>query len=202
MTIVADDFTEVIPLFGIPLDKLPKYRREPLIGTKRIERRATVDVKLLFEILEFIEAHPTTWKQEDWFKIVDRQSGDVKFVSETSEVSEVNSCGASFCFAGHVALATGFPEPPKDDNESWTREVENGWDEYVQDYAAKRIGLSENNADVLFHETNSMLDLRHMVTLISIFGNRIDYYDLREVRHMEEDEFQKTLQRYLVQYAK
>jgi hypothetical protein len=193
---VTNDFerVEVVKLFGIPLDKLPTYRRKPIVGTEPSKKAEKINVKLLWEILEFIEAHPTTWHQQDWFKLVDRETGDVRYSSVTSEVSEQNSCGASFCFAGHVALAEGFPEPPKDDGELWTRSViDPMWgetDEYVQDFARARLGLNSSQADVLFHESNSMKDLRNMVLVLSTVPS-VDYYELSRIRGLDEDDFAK-----------
>lgn len=160
--IASDDFSEVTrtPLFGIPLEKLPSYRKVDPIGSAPTVAEGKINIPLLSEIMDFIKDHPTTWHQDSWFKIVDRKTGEESYVSELQEVTEVNSCGTSFCFAGHVGLAQGFSSPPKDNTSPWERYVDGElYPESIEEFARKRLGLNYSQANALFDSSNSMKEI-------------------------------------------
>jgi hypothetical protein len=189
---VTDDFTkvEVVHLFGIPNEKLPTYQQKEPVGDKPTEVSENLNVELLLRVFEFIKTHPTTWYQSDWFKVVDRETGTAKTYLETFEVEEVNSCGTSFCFAGHVALAEGFPAPPKVNGRYWSRDVNSldGFDtERVEEFAQKRLGLTYVQSEALFAPDNEMKDLERMVHTLILFP-KIKGYDLEEVTGIDTDE--------------
>lgn len=186
MTISVSSTEEVTELFGIPLDKLPTYSVKAPVGNKPTEVHDGVNHELLDEILSYVKAHPETWRQEAWFKIVDKETGRTRYDSEEVLVSEVNSCGASFCFAGHVAIHEGFPSPPVDNNKHWIRTINIPNREYpmieeVSEFAVKRLGISDGQADALFSAENSLEDLEAIVEALHLVPN-IKGWDLDELR--------------------
>jgi len=138
------------------------------------------NVELLKETLQYIKDNPQKWNQRVWYQ------NDTCLVPVDIEVEEVNSCGTAFCFAGHVAIRTGFPAPPKDNYASWFRVEENGKYTFVEQYAQEQLELSNDQADALFQADNSMDDLEWMVNeIISdptvsgsyLMSNRPDGFD-------------------------
>lgn len=172
-------------LFGIPYLELPKYRAKKPIGTAPVHEAAKINYNLLDEIMSFIREHPTTWVQDSWYRNVDTETGRSIIVIRTEEVEDANTCGTSFCFAGHTAIHEGFPYPPKDDRQAWERKVVDEYGEYeedVRDFAIKVLGLDYDQADSLFDADNSMDNLEVMVQALHEFPNikglRMD--DIRE----------------------
>lgn len=160
--------------YGIPFEKLPSYRKAEPVGTAPLVPRDSIDYALLDEIMGFIKVHPETWRQESWYRIVDLTTGREVYGKVEEEVSEVNSCGAAFCFAGHVAIAKGFPSPPKKAGDEWFRMVDNPlWEtpdeETVDEFARDVLGLDEDQADTLFDAANTIDDLEFYVALLHLF---------------------------------
>ncbi len=201
--VVADDFSEVtrIPLFGIPLEKLPSYRKVEPVGSNPTVVEEKINIGLLREIMTFIKDHPTTWYQDSWFHVVDRKTGEATYAVETQLVEEVNSCGTSFCFAGHVGLAQGFPSPPKDNSQSWERNVDGEWyPEQVEDFARARLGLSHGQADALFDANNSMKDLERMVQTLILIPT-IEGHKLESIQYNIEDDDDTAFMEFLLTQA-
>ncbi len=173
----------VTHLFGIPLDSLPTYKMAEPVGTDPLPVRDSIDYELLDGILEYIKEHPKQWNQTDWYKVVNTITGDETYISETTTVKELNSCGTAMCFAGHVALAAGFPNPPvvqkDDDEDTWHRKVidEKGEVDYefVSSFAARRLGISFSQADALFAGDNNLEDLEFIVALLHAFPGMPGY---------------------------
>lgn len=167
---------------GVPLVKLPELRKAEPVGDREIPERDTVNLEVLNEIMDFIEAHPETWYQENWYQVLDPKTGMADFYKYIEEVEDANECNTAFCFAGHTAINQGFPFP-KGNSGSWTRTVKDaqGFEhrEYVEDFASKVLGLSHEQADALFHESNSKTDLRNMVNALNIEPK---FDELHEVR--------------------
>ena len=183
--------------FGIPLAELPKYQVAEPIGNKPVEPREGIDYKLLDDMLEFIETHPRTWKQASWFSTVDTQDGSEKWITKIETVEELNSCGSSFCLAGHVALRTGFPAPPLKNSQDWERKVDGQmYPEGVDDFAQKILGVSEDQGGELFDGDNELIDLKRMVILLKI-NPEIAGWELGEVRNADDDEFIEVIREYL-----
>lgn len=129
---------------------------------------------LLRETLQYIKEHPQQWNQEVWFTWKDA-NGNRLFDAIEVEFEEVNSCNSAFCFAGHAALKSGFGKPPKDSNRVWEYDgVE------VSEWATDKLGLTWDQADVLFSSSNTMEDLELIVNAIlenpNIGGDEL--YDL------------------------
>lgn len=210
MTTGTVDKTETVEktyIYGIPLQKLPEYSVKKPIGNKEVQRRETIDFELLDSVLDFIKVHPSTWRQESWYKIVDTKSGEVSIRTEEEVVTEVNSCGAAFCFAGHVALREGFPNPPKTNHESWNRIVlDSTGDTYRQEaseFAEAVLGLSWSQADVLFEGDNSLEDLEEIVEGLHL-NPRIHGSDLREMIERRDwadnDDSELSVKEYMEKY--
>lgn len=190
---MVDNATET-KLFGIPLVELPTYRVKPPIGDKPTEKYEGLNVELLDEILSFIKAHPQTWEQADWFRVIDRETGDATYRAEINTYEEKNSCGTSFCFAGHVALREGFPMPPVTNSVTWRRDVEGErYPEEVDEFARKRLGLNWHQADALFAGENKIEHIEFFIALLKdnpeIHGDDLelarDYVDNNENRTVE-----------------
>lgn len=188
--------------FGIPLVELPKYQFAEPVGTKPLERKDHIDYKLLDEMIDFIDKHPTTWRQGSWFQTVDTKTGAEKYVVKIETVEELNSCGSSFCLAGHVALRTGFPAPPLKNTQEWERKVDGqSWTESVAVFAAKQLGVTDSQAEALFAGENKLIDIKRMAILLKI-DPTVSEYQLAEVRNDfgwddDEDHFISVLKDYL-----
>jgi hypothetical protein len=188
-------------VFGIPLVDLPRYQRAPDIGKKHIEHASFVNFPLLDEIMTYIENHPMEWRQDDWFKIVDLQTGVVRYDHEETIVTEINSCGASMCFAGHVALRMGFPAPPKSNSDAWTRDVLDPKDNYeytesVSEFAERVLGLRWHQAEALFDGDNTLQDLQDIVQALHIDPS-LEGVVLEEVSERDRDEY-PSVRGYLI----
>lgn len=123
------------------------------------------NVELLRETLQYIKNNPQSWRQDVWFTHIDPETGRrVESVIEV-EVEEVNSCNTAFCFAGHAALKSGFPAPPKESYSQWTAEID-GKTVHVDTYAASKLGITYDQADVLFSGENSLEDIETIVEAI------------------------------------
>lgn len=200
------DNVEKVYIYGIPFTELPKYSVKPPIGSTPVQNPGHVNFELLDSVLEYIKAHPTTWRQESWYKIVDRDTGAmVNIVKEEETVEEVNSCGASFCFAGHVAIREGFPNPPKSNDDSWTRLAldSDGYSYHqdVSDFAETVLGLTWSQADTLFDGANTLQDLEEIVEGLHL-NPKVHGSDLRDMvdRRNFEDEGNLTVREYMEKY--
>lgn len=145
-----------------------------------------VNVELLMETLEYIKDNPQKWLQEAWFALIDPKTGNRVWDIELFDVEEINSCGSAFCFAGHAALKSGFCAPPKSPNSAWRMDI-NGRDVWVEDYAREQLGLTHEQAGVLFAADNSLEDLETIVKAI-IDNPEISQYELEEKIGREVDE--------------
>lgn len=191
--------------FGIPLQELPSYRVAEPIGEKPVSRRETLNVELLEEIMSYIEAHPQTWNQANWYVNVDPEDGSEKGFWRIEEVTEENSCGTSFCFAGHVALREGFPTPPLNNNMEWERKVDGEfYRESVDQFAEKVLGIDSEQGEALFAGENTMAELRNMVTALKVSNGRVPGFVLNDLRYecdldevQSEDEIKSYLRREL-----
>lgn len=178
-------------IFGIPLVDLPTYKSAPDVGTRKIRRADFINFPLLDEILAYVKAHPMQWNQDDWFKIVDLETGDVRYESEKVIVQEINSCGAAMCFAGHAALRMGFPAPPKNNGQSWSRKVDSDDDwadsESVETFARNVLGLTAGQGEALFAGNNTLQDLEDIIEALRIKPN-IAGWQLEDMRDYREDQ--------------
>ena len=123
------------------------------------------NVELLRETMQYIKNNPQSWRQDVWFTHLDPETGRRTHELVEVEVEEVNSCKTAFCFAGHAALKSGFPSPPKDSYTNWIAEI-NGENVWVDAYAARQLGITYDQAEVLFAGENSMEELEVLVEAI------------------------------------
>jgi hypothetical protein len=118
-----------------------------------------VNVELLTETLDHIKNNPQQWRQDFWFINFDPHGNEIH-EKITLDVEEINSCGTAFCFAGHAALKAGAEAPPKD--RPWCE----GWKvegSPVEVWSAARLGISNEQADILFDSSNTLNDLEVLV---------------------------------------
>lgn len=186
-------------VFGIPLVDLPSYKAAPPIGNKLVRKADFINFPLLEEILAYLEAHPNQWEQDNWFRVVDLNSGYARYESEKVIMEEVNSCGTTMCFAGHAALRMGFPVPPKDNGKIWTREVvDEGGDAYNEEvfiFAQNVLGLTYSQGDALFASVNTLLDLHNIIEALRLAPD-IDGEDLEDMVEAKSDDV--TVREYLL----
>lgn len=177
-------------IYGIPLTTLPQYRKADPVGDKPTKVEEEINFDLLEEIYSFIEEHPRTWRQASWYATVDQETGVWKHDIRIENVEELNSCGTSFCFAGHVALHEGFPSPPVQNNNEWGRFVNENTDdeeyELVDEFAAKRLGLTEAQAGALFEGDNDLDDIRFMIDVLKLAPS-VNGNDLEEMKYERID---------------
>jgi hypothetical protein len=145
------------------------------------------NVELLRETLDHIKNNPQTWKQDVWFTHLDPETHRRVASLIEVEVEEVNSCKTAFCFAGHAALKSGFPSPPKNSFEVWTAEID-GKTWWVDSYAADKLGITYDQADVLFAGENSLKEIEDIVNAI-IENPEISEYDLNEMLGRNADDY-------------
>lgn len=93
------------------------------------------NVELLDKTLAQIEAHPETWKQDDW------------------------RCGTSMCFAGWASALAGGTFA--DDGDCVV--LPSGKTQFIWDHAQQVLGLSDIQGDALFYGGNDMVALRAIV---------------------------------------
>lgn len=141
--------------------------------------------KLLLETLEYIKTHPQFWEQSAWGIWTNEVTGHPEIILTTVAMEEINSCGSAFCFAGHAALRTGFPPPPKSPNEMWTDD-KGTW---IDDHARTALGLTYDQADILFSPENTMDELETLVKAII------------ENPEIDADELEKLVDRYESDYC-
>lgn len=143
--------------------------------------------ELLEKTMKYIEENPQTWRQESWYAWID-EDGDLVSESIDVEVTEVNSCGSAFCFAGRAALFEGFPEPPKSNSMSWVMPIgDSPYGVMVDEFARARLGLTWDQASMLFNPSNTMEDLRKMVDAIKDDPD-VDEDDLRKLVSWTDDD--------------
>lgn len=112
----------------------------------------TLNAELLDATMTTIERDPEHHDQSHWARNV------------TSP-----DCQTTFCFAGHAAILAG-AQPPAHDG-TWYVDPETGLSvsffeptsEHVADYAQKKLGLTDGQADKLFHGANTIPQLRAIV---------------------------------------
>lgn len=192
MTVALSDNEVVTGTYGIPLVDLPKYpgRKDVLDEKTPTEVHVGLNHKLLDDVMGYIKNHPLEWDQIAWHRIMDLNTGVIRYDSEEQIVKEVNSCGAAFCFAGHVAMAEGFPAPPKNNNATWYRNFldVDGFREYeeVSEFAIKRLGITSWQADALFAAENDMEQLEKMVAALHINPD-LNGEELEDVKYADAD---------------
>lgn len=187
--------TETLALYGIPLTKLPTYRKAKPVGTKPVVVEKEVNFPLLLEMLKFIQENPQTWQQASWYINVDIETGDAVSVPELKieTLEEINSCGTSFCFAGHVALHEGFPAPPRYNHIEWERNVDGSdWPESVDRFATARLGLTEDQGGELFDGDNDLEAIEAMILALRVKPS-VESWELSALRSGDNDDRMEIL---------
>lgn len=116
----------------------------------------TIDLDLLEAAMSEIEQNPEHHDQQAWSKNVLNRD-----------------CQTTFCYAGHVAILAG-AQPPTDALMGWYVDFESNTTQpwsvrsalFVGEYAQKKLGITEKDADALFHGAATIPQLRVMVDRI------------------------------------
>lgn len=97
----------------------------------------------------------------------------------------VDPCDSTMCFAGHAAILAGatFKKKIWDDEYEWMVDPETGKHarfgndkrEYIQYFAQRKLGLTTDEADYLFHHHRTREDLKKAVEMLSE-GYTVNYY--------------------------
>lgn len=140
------------------------------------------NTELLLTVLEHIESHQEQWNQGNWF---------TRFAPDESD-AEATACKTSFCYAGHVAVLEGAKTPTTDHSWGVAPNLEpvrwvdsragcgvphcescNGNQQlydampegtvHVSTFARERLGLTEEEGEVLFDGGNTLEELRVIV---------------------------------------
>lgn len=104
------------------------------------------DFPLLWKVYDHISEHPEEWRQGYWMTQVYR------------------SCGTAFCFAGHVVHMTVAEYEP-----AWTLSgvasavLVNGKPHGIDVLARNALGLSADEATMLFGANNSLSQIRDII---------------------------------------
>lgn len=122
-----------------------------------------VNVELMQKVLDHITAHPKEWNQASW--------------------ANRWSCGTSFCFAGHAANMTGHNFIWDFDGGAIAVEVEAGTRAFEVERATRasevegnvaialaareELGLTVQQAAVLFNGDNSLAELYYLANVIT-----------------------------------
>lgn len=103
-----------------------------------------LNVPLLRKALEHITAHPDEWKQDEWAK--------------------KTACGTACCVAGHVTLMQGH-EIDFDRADTYGAMVKyTSTGEYIEDVARRELGLTDIQAEAMFHPSNRLHSLWSMAS--------------------------------------
>lgn len=144
-----------------------------------------INVALLNKVMDHIEAHPEEWFQNSYsFSREDAMSPSAGkwFVQQRDKdaLSRIaNPCGTAFCFAGHVAHMTGCTPAYGDYDWSYITDA-GGMDAMeIEGYAGEELGLTFEQYFQLFAGTNTLQDLRSLVTT---FTNQQEALDLAEAQ--------------------
>lgn len=111
-----------------------------------------VEIELAMEATRTAD-EKSLWRQDEWIVQLD--------------------CGTAGCFAGNYALAKGC-KPPRyiwDDGSSAYVVTPDGETVLTSAYAQEGMGLSKEEADVLFHSENTLDDLERLV-MVLVDGGR------------------------------
>lgn len=195
-------------LYGVPLQELPTLRyKKTLTPLDKTVVSDGINYELLDEVMNYIKEHPQSWHQASWYRYVDTETGYEWNDVVTEEVTEVNSCGAAFCFAGHVGMREGFPAPInnsviwdrwiEDEELGYYNESKDGWgySEDISEFARKRLGLRDDQAEALFDGDNSMENLETMVKILHELPD-IDGWKMEDKVRYEELSFEEFMDWY------
>jgi hypothetical protein len=103
-----------------------------------------LNVPLLRKTMEYIEAHPQEWDQDEWVA--------------------KGSCGTTMCFAGTAAYLMGAVMDPRVDVSMCT--LPDGSSKNIEWYAAEQLGLTVAQARAIFY--SSVEDPRHMREVVEL----------------------------------
>lgn len=140
------------------------------------------ELKRILEIIEDDKKKPTgtSWDQGYWFRSFERW--------DILNQEDVNTtCGTAMCFAGWKVYLDGhtkFVPAARDEYGDYhdSRMVNPTTGKAVtyaeaRDYAMKALGLTEEQADLLFSEDNELYDLERVIRNIEV-DSKIDQQEL------------------------
>lgn len=140
-----------------------------------------VNVPLLRKAVEFVEASAalhgervldtgyaktdlgTVWNQDDWSTLVNEELA-VELIGKRGTVN-LETCGTAYCVAGYVtSLQPGYQAEIRlnADAEPRLYETLNGREFYHSEVARKALGLTLDQADILFSGGNTAQDVRRL----------------------------------------
>ncbi len=101
-----------------------------------------LNTQLLQEVVDYIETHPEEWDQDSW--------------------ANKGTCGTTLCFAGTTALLDPQVEFIWMNRGEYSVAIDivkddGDWDE-IEEYAQRRLGLTNREAYTLFHYTRTDLE--------------------------------------------
>lgn len=130
----------------------------------------TRNVEGLEATMAYIEAHPDEWDQDSW--------------------GNRRACGTSYCFAGTWALVSGAKLDwrvvaddygiPDTGRATFLDSVNDG-EEMIDDYAARTLGLNDDDVDRLFYTNPSVTEMRRLVEHLKAGKDANDFDFVDEV---------------------
>lgn len=140
-----------------------------------------------------LAGQPSEWDQESWFQLP-RELEEAEFAPMDEVPDLVLGCGTACCLAGKVSWdAGGRPLLKKshfDDFSYFSTSIvafPDGSQAPVNTFAQDHLGLSDEEADVLFSGSNTIEDLRVLIPAI-ISGNFREDGDLEDFRDEKRTE--------------
>jgi hypothetical protein len=135
------------------------------------------NIPLMRKIIEHIETAPETWKQSSWAYVedplglpeasneVDREVYESWGYEDTVRVADPNLCGTALCIAGHAVNMDTKVVFLVDDtgSASLAQEVATGEVFDIETRARELLGLTANEASMLFDGDNSLNAIKDVV---------------------------------------
>jgi hypothetical protein len=138
----------------------------------------TPNVRLLRRTLKFIKDHPKAWNQDQWWK----RDPEFRPLAEVAPdlpkriTKVVGQCNSAGCFAGWAATFAGwlpdasFVERRTEagyEQEATGNCEKDGMRDTYEGAASDELGLTDHQARMLFHASNTLEDLEEFVDLIA-----------------------------------
>jgi hypothetical protein len=129
-------------------DEQDRIEREVDARIDNLLRERPINFPLLWKVYDHIVAHPDEWMQRQW-----------------AVKTTTSSCGTAFCVAGHAAVMTGHTIAWDDDLVLTAYVVAPGTlpDLTIENVAKRELGLTSDEADVLFRATNTLEDIHDIL---------------------------------------
>lgn len=126
------------------------------------------NLPLLRKILAQIDAVPESWVQSTWGLVWNSLTGDIIADQRRQSGQARATCGTAYCIAGHVAVLTGWEPSGWSMGEASSYWMdEDGRERRVSVIARDALGLTNEEAEMLFHGDNSRSEVQLLAEIIA-----------------------------------